>query len=259
MRSFWRWPERVACREPSCVQTRRHEEKNRMSRRTFLRHIHTRSLDDALLARYLLRCDPRSLYECPEQFPRLCSQELFGNDAPLELEVGCGSAEFLCALAAKEPAANFVGVDIAHKPLEKAVEIAASLALANLRLLKGNFAQMYPLLEPCSLRRVYVHFPDPNMRPRFRHRRVISPAFLDAIHRALAPGGTLSVMTDHTAFFLEMLALLEADCRFEKTHAERYLVGFEPEVKSRFQLVWERHGLPILRCELRKRSCSMGG
>lgn len=226
-----------------------------MSRRTFLRHIHARPLDEALLERYLLRCDSRSLYEHPEQFPRLCSQALFGNDAPLELEVGCGSAEFLCALAAKEPAANFVGVDIAYKPLEKAVESAALLALENLRLLKGNFAQMYPLLAACSLRRVYVHFPDPNMRPKFRRRRIVTPAFLDAMHAALAPEGTLSVMTDHAAFFLEMLALLEADCRFEKTHAERYLVGFEPEVKSRFQLVWERHGLPILRCEVRKRSC----
>ncbi len=225
-----------------------------MPRRTFLRRLHRQQpLDEARLKRYLLGYHPRSLYEHPDQFSRLTSQALFGNDAPLELEVGCGSAEFLCALAAREPAANFVGVDIARRPLEKAVELAASLALDNIRLLNGNFVQMYPLLEPRSLRRVYVHFPDPNMRTKFRKRRIITPAFLNAMSRALVPGGTLSVMTDHEAFFLEMLALLEADCRFEKTHAERYLVGFEPAVKSRFQRIWEAHGLPILRCELRKR------
>lgn len=225
-----------------------------MSRRTFLRRIRTQPLDDALLQRYLLNYHPRGLYEHPEQFPRFCSPRLFENAAPLELEVGCGSAEFLCALAAQEPAVNFVGIDIARKPLEKAVENAAALALDNIRLIYGNFAQMYPLLEPRSLQRVYVHFPDPNMRPKFRSRRIISPTFLDAMHAALVPGGTLSVMTDHEAFFLEMLTILEADCRFEKTHTERYLVGFEPAVKSRFQRIWEGHGLPILRCELRKRS-----
>ena len=225
-----------------------------MSRRTFLRRLHTQPLDDALLKRYLVTYDALGLYEHPETFPRLCSQALFGNAAPLELEVGCGSAEFLCALAAKEPGVNFVGVDLARRPLEKAVEIAASLGLENIRLLQGNFARMYPLLEPLSLRCVYVHFPDPNMRPKFRRRRIINHAFLDAIHEALVPAGTLSVMTDHEAFFLEMLALLEADCHFEKTHAERYLVGFEPAVKSRFQRIWEGHGLPILRCELRKRA-----
>jgi tRNA (guanine-N7-)-methyltransferase len=225
-----------------------------MSRRTFLRRIHTQPLDNALLQRYLLNYHPRGLYERPEQFPRLCSPCLFGNDAPLELEVGCGSAEFLCALAANEPAVNFVGVDIARRPLEKAVENAAALALDNLRMIYGNFAQMYPLLGRHSLQQVYVHFPDPNMRPKFRHRRIISPPFLDAMHMALVPEGTLSVMTDHEAFFLEMLDILEADCRFEKTHAERYLVGFEPAVKSRFQRIWEGHGLPILRCELRTRA-----
>lgn len=224
-----------------------------MSRRTLLRSIRTQPLDDAVMRRYLLRYDARTLYAHPETLPCLSSRSLFGNDAPLELEVGCGTAEFLCALARSAPAVNFVGVDLAYKPLEKAVEIAASLALENLRLLYGNFAHMYALLEPRSLRRVYVHFPDPNVRPKFRRRRIVNPAFLDAIYAALIPEGTLSVMTDHEAFFLEMLALLEADCRFEKTHAERYLLGFEPEVKSRFQRVWERHGLPILRCELHKK------
>ncbi len=224
-----------------------------MSRRTLSRHIRPQPLN-AADARTYLRCyNSRSLYYHPEQFPRLSSVCQFGNDAPLELEIGCGTAEFLCALAARAPAVNFVGVDLSYRPLQKAVEIAAALALDNIRFIYANFAQMYPLLAPRALRRVYVHFPDPNMRPRFQRRRIVSPAFLDAIHAALVPGGTLSVMTDHQAFFLEMLAVLEADDRFAKTHAERYLIGFEPAVKSRFQRIWERHSLPILRCELRKR------
>jgi len=223
-----------------------------MSRRILSRHIRPQPLDAADARKYLRCYNSRTLYYHPEQFPRLSSACLFGNGAPLELEVGCGTAEFLCALAAKEPDVNFIGVDLSYRPLEKAVEIAAALALENIRFIYANFAQMYPLLEPSSLRRVYVHFPDPNMRPKFQRRRIITPAFLDAIHRALVPGGALSVMTDHEAFFLEMLTVLEADCRFEKTHAECYLIGFEPEVKSRFQRIWERHGLPILRCELRK-------
>jgi hypothetical protein len=33
-------------------------------------------------------------------------------------------------------------------------------------------------------------------------------------------------------------------------HADRYLVGFEPRVKSRYQRIWEGHGIPTLRFEL---------
>ena len=224
-----------------------------MSRRTLSRQIRLRPLDAAALSTYLTQYDSRSLYYHPEQFPTLCSQRLFENHAPLEMEVGCGTAEFLCALAAREPGANFVGVDVASRPLYKAVEIASSLRLANIRFLHANFAQMYPLLAPCSLRQVYVHFPDPNTRPKFQRRRLVTPAFLDVVQLALVPEGKLSLMTDHAEFFHELLTLIEADGRFEKTHNERYLIGFEPAVKSRFQNIWERHGLPILRLEVRKR------
>ncbi|MBO0777301.1 MAG: methyltransferase domain-containing protein [Ktedonobacteraceae bacterium] len=224
-----------------------------MPRRLLSRQIRPRPLDDQEIKQYLRVYNARGLYHHPETFPRLCSQQLFENSAPLELEVGCGTAEFLCSLAAREPGVNFIGVDIALRPLHKAVAIASSLQLTNILFLHANFSQMYPLLEPRSLRQVYVHFPDPNTRPKFQRRKMVTPAFLEAIHPALTSEGELSLMTDHSALFHEMLATVEADSRFQKTHAERYLIGFEPEVKSRFQRIWEHHGLPILRLEVRKK------
>ncbi len=224
-----------------------------MPRRFLSRHIRPRPLDDREIEQYLRVYAARDLYHHPEIFPRLCSQQLFGNSAPLELEVGCGTAEFLCSLASKEPEVNFVGVDIARRPLYKAVAVASSLQLPNVLFLHANFVQMYPLLDPCVLRQVYVHFPDPNMHPKFHRRKLVTPAFLEAIHLALVSGGGLSLMTDHTALFQELLAVVEADSRFQKSHSERYLMGFEPEIKSRFQRIWERYDLPILRLEVRKK------
>jgi tRNA (guanine-N7-)-methyltransferase len=223
-----------------------------MSRRLLARQIRPRPLADQEIEQYLRIYDSGDLYHRPETLPRLSSQALFGNSAPLELEVGCGTAEFLCTLAAKEPGVNFVGVDIARRPLYKAVAVASSFQLQNVRFIHANFVQMYPLLEPCSLRQVYVHFPDPHARAKFHRRKLVTPAFLDVIHPALVSEGELSLMTDHSALFEEMLAVVEADCRFQKTHTERYLVGFEAEIKSRFQRIWERHGLPTLRLEVRK-------
>lgn len=224
-----------------------------MPRRLLSRHIRPRPLDDHEVKQYLRVYDGRSLYLHPQTFPRLSSPQLFANSAPLELEVGCGTAEFLCSLASKEPEVNFVGVDIARRPLNKAIALASSLQLTNVRFLHVNFTQMYPLLEANSLRQVYVHFPDPNRHPKFRRRRLVTPAFLDAIHLALISGGGLSLVTDHQALFEELLTVVEADSRFHKTHPERYLIGFEPEIKSRFQRIWERYDLPILRLEISKK------
>ena len=223
-----------------------------MSRRSLLRGAAYRPPDAQAIRQYLRRFSSKELFVQPETFPRLDSNHLFGNDRPLHLEIGCGTAEFLCALALDDPCANFVGVDIAAKPLYKAIRNAAALALPNIMFIKADIALLCPLLADGALQAIYLHFPDPHMKARFHKRRVLSEAFLDHAARALAPDGLLSFMTDHRAFFLETLALLEQDRRFAKTHAERYLVGFDALAKSYFQQLWEGHGLPTLRVELRK-------
>lgn len=203
--------------------------------------------------KYLLCFNSGELFHTPEVFPRFESASLFGNNLALSLEIGCGTADFMCNLALKEPEANFIGIDASWKPLFRAVRTASSMSLDNIKFIKGNFRLMHPLFVPDSLDAVYLHFPDPNRRPRFYKRTLFSPAFLDQMARALVPTGYLSVMTDHCDFFMEMLSLVEQDPRFEKRHPERYLVGFEPAVKSRFQLIWEKYKMPILRFEVRRR------
>jgi tRNA (guanine-N7-)-methyltransferase len=223
-----------------------------MSRRSLFRGAAYQPPDPDAAGQYLRRFSSEALYSHPYSFQPLDSCHLFGNHRPLHLEIGCGTAEFLCALALNDPSANFVGVEVAAKPLFKAVRNAAAHALPNILFLKADIAMLCPLLADSSLQAIYLHFPDPHMRTRFRKRRVLSEAFLDHANRTLEANGLLSFMTDHHAFFLESLALLEKDGRFRRTHAERYLVGFDPPAQSYFQQLWERHGLPTLRVELRK-------
>jgi tRNA (guanine-N7-)-methyltransferase len=221
-----------------------------MSRRYLNRSFRWRIPDEETARKYLLHLSGWQLYHETCSLPRITSADLFGNDQPLELEVGCGTGEYLCSLAHQDPNVNFVGIDYHLRSLHTAVDTASRLGLDNILLVKANFTLMYPLLEPTSLRSIYLHFPDPNMEPKFRKRRIFSERFLDEAHRALVPGGRLSVMTDHREFFFEMLALAERDERWRRMHRERYLVGFEPRVKSRYQRIWEGHGIPTLRFEL---------
>ncbi|WP_220195937.1 tRNA (guanosine(46)-N7)-methyltransferase TrmB [Ktedonospora formicarum] len=195
----------------------------------------------------------RWLYHHIQHFPMLTSEALFGNQRPLELEIGCGFGEFLCALAEANPTANFLGIDISESSLLQAASQAAKLNLMNIKFIAANARQLYPLFAPDSLQAVYLHFPDPNRRRKFRKRQIFTPVLLDTVSRALRPDGYLSVMTDHSEYFHEMLELIEQDHRFEKTHAERYLSGFGAPIISRYQRLWERHGLPTLRFEVRRR------
>ena len=211
------------------------------------------TLDERTAARYLLELPGDLLYRDPLAFPRVSSASLFRNERPMELEIGCGNGEFLCSLARRNHETNYVGVEVKRKSAHEAVVRASSAELNNVIFLRANFRLLYPLLVPDSLGAVYLHFPDPNARARFRKHRIFSDRFLREMHTATISDGRISVMTDHEESFADMLEMTESDERWEKNHAQRYLIGFETESRSRFQRIWEEHGLPTLRFELVKR------
>lgn len=224
-----------------------------MARRRLLRYVRSETPGSEIEQKYLRTFNRKLLYYHPDQFPKLTAQTLFQCDKPLHLEIGCSTGDFLCAQAGQNPDAVFIGVDIARKPLDYAITQAAQHKLDNIIFAHVDFKLVHPLLSPETLDRVYLHFPDPHhTRTRFRNRRLFTPEFLDVMASALKPDGRLSVMTDVIEYFAEMLLLIEKDTRFQKAHANRYLIGFETQGKSRYQRTWEKHGLPTLRFEVQK-------
>lgn len=222
-----------------------------MGRRALSRNIKRVPPSPEAMERYVRLWGQEEVHFHPERFPRITSRELFGDDAPLELEVGCGTGEYLCALASDRPGVRFVGVDPVTKVLFFAARLAEEAKLANLRLVRSTMQVLYPMLVPDSISAVYVHFPDPFVRARGEHK-VLNARFFKEMQRALAPGGTLSVVSDKPELFAQALRLVEAQPGLVKTHPERHLVGFEPKLKSRYQKKWERYALPALRFEVRK-------
>ncbi len=177
---------------------------------------------------------------------------IFGIDQPIHLEIGCGTGEYLLALAEQNPTELYLGVEVSRRAVFHAVNQANQARLENLRFIYTDFKMTYPQLRPSTLKAVYLHYPDPNYAKRFVKRRIFDHQFLEHIYPALVPGGIISVVTDQKPFFMDMLALAESDERFIKTHSERYLTHFDSPVKSRFQRAWERSQRPVFRFELRK-------
>jgi tRNA (guanine-N7-)-methyltransferase len=252
-----------------------------MTRKSFaIRHLKFSPPDEQTAGKYLLNWHARDLYQAPDAFPRITSEHLFrdqgsgigdrtgGRPDPrspipdpcdrrdLELEIGCGTGEHLCALAAGAPDVNFVGIDISLKSLYIAVQRASALSLGNIKFIKAGIQLVYPLLAPESLRAVYLHYPDPCLRPKYRKRRVWGTSFLDHMHYALARGGRLSVMTDLAPLFAQMLAQVEKDPRFERIDPDPYPSAPDagPQAaKSRYQATWEKFGIYPMRFVVRKR------
>jgi tRNA (guanine-N7-)-methyltransferase len=180
-------------------------------------------------------------YGCPEKLPRLFSQPLFGSDAPLELEIGCGTGEFLCSQAEQRPETNFVGVDLHVKSLYRAVSNALEKDLDNVLFIRVDFNLLYPLLVPESLRAAYLLFPDPGMKKRQRRKRIFSEHFLREMYGALEPGGRLVAVTDHEEYFSRMVELAESAESWEIV-PDGEDEGLGGGTKTRFGSLWEGRG-----------------
>lgn len=200
----------------------------------------------------LLDWDPGELYRHAEHFPQLTSTELFGNLSFLEVEIGPGSGEYLCHLAASQPERNFLGIEVSRRSAHYCAALAADQGISNLRVLRADFKLLEPLLPNEGWSRVYLHFPNPPHKTGDEKRRIFDRAFLDQMAGTLVPRGEISVASDKPAFLFDMLRLASGDARFEVAHTERYLEGLDAPVKSRFQRFWEGKGVKPLRFILRK-------
>ena len=190
--------------------------------------------------KYLLDWNSGELYRSPEKFPLLDSQTFFGVKKVMQMEIGCGTGELICGLAADQPQKTFIGIDVSRKAIYFAVSLATKEKLENIRFIKADFKLLYPLVKPDSIEMVYLHFPDPFYGSKHVKHRIFDLNFLDSMHKALVQEGRISVVTDEEPFFMDMLSLAEEDDRYQIFHSDKFLKSFDPIIKSRFHRAWER-------------------
>ena len=184
------------------------------------------------------------------QVARLDLVQLFGCNAPLHVDLGCGDGSFLCEMAEQFPKRNFLGVERLTKRVEKVRRKAEKLE--NVRVLRADtlFAVRY-LLPESSVETFYLLFPDPWPKRRHQFRRIFTRDFLDVIAAALEKQGVLRVATDQLEYFRQIERLSRADPQFQIV-SQSSTDGVLPVTK--FERKFREQGLPIYRLTLRKTS-----
>jgi tRNA (guanine-N7-)-methyltransferase len=172
----------------------------------------------------------------------------------IEVELGAAEAHFLIARALADRETLFVGVEIRRDLIEIANAGFRQAGIDNFRCVFANMSVDMPrLFAAGSVRRFFLNFPDPWFKSRQHKRRVIGPALIAEIGRALAPGGELYVMTDIFALALEAMAALETSELFESARGSWSFAQDNPYgAKSRRERQCEGEGARIWRLLYRR-------
>lgn len=121
-------------------------------------------------------------------------QQMFRNEHPIVLELGCGKGEYTIALAERFPEKNFIGIDIKGARLWKGARYATQHAMGNVAFIRTRVEFIESMFAPDEIAEIWITFADPQERkPR---KRLTHPRFLERYRHLLAPGGTIHLKTD---------------------------------------------------------------
>ena len=139
-------------------------------------------------------------------------QQVFGNDRPLWLEIGCGKGQFITRQAAAHPERNFIAVEghesVALRALEKAAA-AEEAGQDNLCFILEYVKDVRDLFADGELAGIYLNFSDPWPKDRHAKRRLTYGKRLKQYAQILGPGGAIAFKTDNEGLFAFTLEQIE--------------------------------------------------
>jgi len=131
---------------------------------------------------------------------QLDARVLFGDDRPLEFEIGFGAGEHLAAQAEAHSERGYIGCEPFLNGVVGALGHIRERGLRNVRLHMGDALSVLERLPDAGLTRVYLLHPDPWPKTRHAKRRMVNPGPLDLIAAKLVPGGEFRLGTDDPTY-----------------------------------------------------------
>jgi len=151
-------------------------------------------------------------------FAPLDLEAIYGRNAPIEVDLGCGDGTFLAQIAEANPERDFLGVERLPGRVRSAKRRIMERKLANARVLRVETSYaVRQLLPAASVSVFHLMFPDPWPKRRHWRRRVVTGDFLTSVYRALAFRGLLRIATDQIDYFREIERIASQSTQFVVT------------------------------------------
>ncbi|MEO0422946.1 MAG: tRNA (guanosine(46)-N7)-methyltransferase TrmB [Pseudomonadota bacterium] len=171
----------------------------------------------------------------------------FGRDAPCCVDIGFGNGASLLWHAERFPEQNFLGIEVYPPGVGRALNGIEERGLSNVRIAQQDAVEVFEhRLAPDAIDRVMLLFPDPWPKKRHHKRRIVQPAFLDLVSRALRPDGILHMATDWAPYGEAMIEVADAHAGLERVVDEAQLAAATTRPQTHFERRGERLGHEVL-------------
>ncbi len=127
--------------------------------------------------------------------------EIFGRQAPVVMEIGCGKGQFACEYAKRNPDKNILAIECVPTVLVEACERVKNEEITNIRFLEMKAEYLPLFIREKSICEIYLNFSTPFPKSRHESHRLTSKLFLDIYKNLLCDDGFIAQKTDSQGFF----------------------------------------------------------
>jgi tRNA (guanine-N7-)-methyltransferase len=172
---------------------------------------------------------------------------VFKNDNPIVLELGCGKGEYTVALSQKFPDKNFIGIDIKGARLWKGAKFAHENKLENVAFIRTRIDFITSFFAENEISEIWITFADPQLK-RSR-KRLTGIMFLNKYKNFLKTGGIIHLKTD-SRFLHEYTLALAKQNNLKITETNNDIYGSNRaddilSIKTFYELQFLERGLAI--------------
>ena len=171
--------------------------------------------------------------------------EIFGREAPVAIDIGCGNGRFVLSSAVRRPDWDHVAIDILPLVIRYATRRANQRGLSNCRFAACDGSRFLAnFCAPSSIDEIHIYHPQPYADSERQHRRMLTPEFMGLVHRALRRNGKLFLQTDNPAYWEYFKQLVAATMHW---HDQLEPWPEDQHGRSRREFMATEQGLTIYR------------
>ena len=181
-------------------------------------------------------------------------KELFGNNNPIYLELGCGKGGFISQLAVYNPDINYIAIDLvdamlglAKRKIEKEFEMA-DREIDNIYITRYDIERINSILsKEDNIERIYINFCNPWPKSKHKKKRLTHTRQLEKYKEFLAEGAKVFFKTDDDELFNDSIKYFKAS-GFEMEKITYDLVeetDFWENIETEHEKMFKEQGIKI--------------
>lgn len=177
-------------------------------------------------------------------------KEIFKNENPVQLEIGCGKGQFAVEIAKRNPNINFLAVEVNPNVLLMACQKWEKENLPNLKFVKCQAEHLLKYIPDKSIDRIYLNFSCPFPKKKYANHRLTAKRFLDIYKEILKDGAEIHQKTDNMHFFeFSIEQFSSSGFALKNVSLDLHSSSFEGNIMTEYEKRFTDLGQPIYRLE----------